>query len=104
MQILLATNSNFNDCVPTTHCPLCFFFHGDFNVADEPTLTRAVSIPAPVYYAHWAAQRGKEYIKAKIFGDSSSGSIASGSSSYKVDDFRHAQEVAKRFRGQMYFI
>lgn len=65
---------------------------------------RAVSIPAPVYYAHLAAQRAKEYIKAQVYGGSSAGSVVSGDKGRSLSEFAAAQRVIQSFKGQMYYV
>lgn len=65
---------------------------------------RAVSIPAPVYYAHLAATRAKDYIKARVYDGESSGSISSGDMARHINDFAFAQRVCQEMKQQMYFV
>lgn len=72
--------------------------------------SRAVSIPAPAYYAHLAAFRAKEHIKGRAqhnapYAESNSGSVRSSSSSEPdLDKFQMAQKVLTAMRGSMYFV
>lgn len=69
--------------------------------------TRAVSLPAPVYYAHLAASRAKEHIKVIHGSDSSdSNSNDSHTSSSEIDlaRFNKAITVNSNMRTNMYFI
>lgn len=70
--------------------------------------SRAVSLPAPAYYAHLAASRAKEHIKV-IYGGTSSESNSNSSSSssdYDIDleRFSKAINVNNAMRSNMYFI
>ncbi|XP_028967651.1 protein argonaute-2 [Galendromus occidentalis] len=72
--------------------------------------TRAVSIPAPAYYAHLAAFRAKEHIKGRAphnaaYAESNAESVRSSSSSEPdLDKFQAAQKVCNQMRGSMYFV
>ncbi|OQR66449.1 translation initiation factor 2C-like [Tropilaelaps mercedesae] len=72
---------------------LCFMF---------ARCSKSVSIPAPVFYAHLAAKRAKEYIKAKCYGGSSS--ETSSDMGLSLEDFNAALLPRKEMNRQMYFV